>query len=86
MKLRQVHLISFVGFVDIQHTNMAGMEGQREVKSTYGAIIAHVKPALEELATRNIDGARLASNRHHDSRWRGPRGLASFAKVFSRFA
>ena len=42
----------------------AAYERQREVKSTYLAIISHVKPALEELASRNIERLKSDPDAH----------------------
>lgn len=42
----------------------AAYERQREVKSTYLAIIAHVKPALEELAARSIETLKSDPDAH----------------------
>ncbi|CAI4211502.1 unnamed protein product [Parascedosporium putredinis] len=42
----------------------AAYERQREVKTAYLSIISHVKPALEELASRNIDKLKNDSTVH----------------------
>ena len=42
----------------------AAYERQREVKSTYLAIISHVKPALEELAARSIETLKSDPEAH----------------------
>lgn len=42
----------------------AAYERQREVKTAYLSIISHVKPALEELASRNIDKLKKDSAAH----------------------
>ncbi|PKS11931.1 hypothetical protein jhhlp_001226 [Lomentospora prolificans] len=42
----------------------AAYERQREVKTAYLSIISHVKPALEELASRNIEKLKKDSNAH----------------------